>query len=242
MDEILSPGLVKDYCPNGLQVEGREEVGRLVLGVTASRALIEAAVAAEADGILVHHGIYWKGDNPCCVGPLKGRLSPLIRHDINLFAYHLPLDIHESVGNNAQLAARFDWQIEETLMADGTPNLLWCGRAPGLDTVQALADQLTIGLGREALVLGDAQAALGKIAWCTGGAHRYLAHAHAAGASAFVTGEVSESTFHMAQELGVACIAAGHHATERFGVQALGEHLQKRHSIEVRYIEIDNPV
>lgn len=242
MNEVLCPHLVKDYCPNGLQVEGRTEVQRIILGVTASKAVIDAAVTAKADAILVHHGIFWKGDDPCCVGMLKARMAPLIQYDINLFAYHLPLDIHESLGNNAQLASRLNWQVQETLSAGGVPDLLWCGEAAGVDTVQGLADQLTQHLGRQAIVLGDAQAALGKIAWCTGAAHRFLHDAYLAGATAFVTGEVSEPTYHMAQELGIACIAAGHHATERYGVQALGERLAKLHGVTVEFIDSDNPI
>jgi dinuclear metal center YbgI/SA1388 family protein len=242
IDEILAPNLVKDYCPNGLQVEGREEVQKVILGVTASKALIEAAVEADADAVLVHHGIFWKGDDPRCVGVLKARLAPLLQHDINLFAYHLPLDIHESVGNNAQLAARLNWQVQSTLMVGGIPDLLWCGEAPGIDTVQGLADQLSAYLGREALVLGEPRMHLGNIAWCTGAAHRYLLEAKAAGATAFVTGEVSEPTFHLARELGVACIAAGHHATERYGVQALGERLAKLHNVSLEFVDIENPI
>lgn len=242
INEMLNPNLVKDYCPNGLQVEGREQIKRMVLGVTASRALIDAAVQAKADAILVHHGIFWKGDDPCCVGMLKRRLAPLIQNDINLFAYHLPLDIHESVGNNAQLAVHLGWEVQETLAAGGVPDLIWCGRAIGVQTVQALADQLSHYLGHQALVLGDSATKLGKIAWCTGAAHRYLPQAYAAGASVFVTGEVSEPTLHVARELGIACIAAGHHATERYGVQALGEYLAKMHDLEVQFVDIKNPI
>lgn len=242
INEILCPHLVKDYCPNGLQVEGRDQISRVVLGVTASKAVIEAAVAAKADAILVHHGIFWKGDDPCCVGMLKGRVAPLLAHDINLFAYHLPLDIHASLGNNAQLASRLNWQVQTALSAGGVPDLLWCGHTDDVQTVQGLADQLSHSLGRLALVLGDAQAPLGKFAWCTGAAHRFLHDAYLAGATAFVTGEVSEPTYHMAQELGVACIAAGHHATERYGVQALGERLAKLHGLTVQFVDSENPI
>ena len=237
LDEILDAGRFRDYCPNGLQVEGRAQVRRLVCGVTASQALLEAALAAGADALLVHHGYFWRGEDGRITGTRRARLKTLLENDINLFAYHLPLDAHAELGNNAQLARRMGWTVEGRF-ADQDVGFLGCKKG----TAAGLADQLAQKLGRQPLLVGDAARPINRIAWCSGGAQGYFEQAIAAGADVYVSGEISEQTTHLAQESGVPYIAAGHHATERYGVQAVGAHLAERFGIESRYVEIENPV
>lgn len=230
----------RDYCPNGLQVQGRGQIRLLVSGVTASLALLRRAAELGADAVLVHHGYFWRGEDPRVIGQKQARLKLLLAADINLLAYHLPLDAHPEWGNNAQLGARLGLQAEGRFGEDG---IGWLGQAgAGLHTVGELAQRVQDVLGRTPLLIGDPQAALRKVAWCTGGAQGYLGDAIDAGASCYLSGEISEPTVHLARESGVAYLACGHHATERYGVQALGEHLAQRFSIEHRFIDIDNPV
>lgn len=231
----------RDYCPNGLQVEGRMEIGTLVTGVTASLALIEAAVDAGADAILVHHGYFWRGEDARVVGPKQRRLKLLLGHDINLFAYHLPLDAHPQLGNNAQLAQQLGLEADGRFGEDG---LGWLGHASdeGLHTVGDLARVVEECLGRAPTLIGDASRPAGRIAWCTGAAQNMLGDAIAAGASVYLSGEISEPVVHLAREGGVAYLACGHHATERYGVQALGRHAAERFGIAHRFIDIPNPV
>jgi len=229
----------RDYCPNGLQVAGRDEVRTLVSGVSASMALLEAAAEAGADTILVHHGYFWKNEEPCVTGVKRARLKFLLDHDINLLAYHLPLDAHPELGNNAQLARLLGFELEGWF---GEQSIAAYGKLSQAVTLEELAQRITQSLNREPLVIGAANAQIRRVAWCTGAAQDMLEQAVALGVDAFVTGEVSERTVHMAQETGVAFIAAGHHATERYGIQALGEHLARRFGISHRYIDIDNPV
>lgn len=240
LDDLLQAGRFKDYGPNGLQVEGRASVQRLVTGVTASRALIEAAIDADADAILVHHGLFWRGQDGRVVGWMKQRLALLLRHDINLLAYHLPLDAHPELGNNAQLAARLGWVTqgyfgEQNLGCIGVPI-----RPEPLDGPR-LAAQLELELKRPVTLVNTAQTAIQKIAWCSGAAQSYFEAAVAAGADAFVTGEISEPQAHLARECGVAYLACGHHATERWGVAAVGEHLASQLGLHHQFIDIDNP-
>jgi len=237
LDGLLDAARFRDYCPNGLQVEGRDEVRRIVCGVTASQALVDAAVAADADALLVHHGWFWRGEEGRIVGFRRARLKALLARDISLFAYHLPLDAHAELGNNAQLALRMGWAVNGRF---GEQDVGFLGRTEG--TAQDLAGKLALSLGRSPLLVGDAARPLRRIAWCSGGAQGYFEQAIATGADAYVSGEISEQTAHLALESGVPYIAAGHHATERYGVQALGTHLAGRFGIECRYIEIDNPV
>lgn len=241
LEQALDITRFRDYCPNGLQVEGRPVIRRLVTGVTASLALIEAAVAAEADAILVHHGYFWRGEDARVVGIKQKRLKLLLTHDINLFAYHLPLDMHPEFGNNAQFGRRLSLLAESRFGEDG---IGWLGTMddPAVRTAGDLVRLIAQRLGREPLLIGDAERSLGKIGWCTGAAQNMLADAIAAGASVYLSGEISEPTVHLAREAGVAYIACGHHATERYGVQALGEHVGERFGIEHRFIEIANPV
>jgi dinuclear metal center YbgI/SA1388 family protein len=231
----------RDFCPNGLQVEGRARIKTLVTGVTASVALIEAAVGLKADAILVHHGYFWRGEDARVVGPKHKRLKLLLAHDINLYAYHLPLDMHPAMGNNAQLAAQLGLVADGRFGEDG---LGWLGAAadPALKTVADLANLIETRLGRPPLVIGDPAQALGRVGWCTGAAQNLLADAIAAGAATYLSGEISEPTVHLAREAGVTYVACGHHATERYGVQALGAHLAEQFSIAHRFIEIPNPV
>jgi len=231
----------RDYCPNGLQVQGRPRVARLLTGVTASLALIEAAVEQGADAILVHHGYFWRGEDPCVVGQKQRRLKLLLQHDINLLAYHLPLDMHAQWGNNVQLAQRLGLLAHARFGAD---DLGWLGHAtdPTLRTVGDLARLVEQRLGRVPLLIGDPAQALGQVGWCTGAAQNLLAAAVAAGASVYLSGEISEPTVHLARESGVAYLACGHHATERYGVQALGRHLAQKFSLQHAFVDIDNPV
>jgi dinuclear metal center YbgI/SA1388 family protein len=239
--QTLDINRFRDYCPNGLQVEGRMQIKTLVTGVTASLALIEAAVDAGADAILVHHGYFWRGEDARVVGPKQRRLKLLLGHDINLFAYHLPLDAHPQLGNNAQLAQQLGLTDDGRFGEDG---LGWLGRASdvGLRTVGDLAREIETRLGRIPMLVGDASLPLTRIAWCTGAAHGMLADAIAAGANVYLSGEISEPVVHLAREAGVAYLACGHHATERYGVQALGGHIAERFGITHRFIDIPNPV
>ncbi|WP_132258497.1 Nif3-like dinuclear metal center hexameric protein [Paucimonas lemoignei] len=238
--QLLNIARFRDYCPNGLQVEGRDHIGSIVSGVTASQALIEAAVDAGADAILVHHGYFWRGEDARIVGIKQRRIARLLKHDLNLFAYHLPLDMHPELGNNAQLARQLGLQADGRF---GEDELGWLGRAPvDVATVGDLARLVETALGRAPQVIGDPAQPLGRIGWCTGAAQNMLGDAISAGATAYLSGEISEPTVHLARETGVAYLACGHHATERYGVQALGEHLAEHFGISHRFIDIPNPV
>ncbi len=237
-DGLLQPERFKDYGPNGLQVEGKPTIERLVSGVTASRALIEAAIEARADAIFVHHGLFWRGQDGRVVGWMKERLRLLLAHDINLFAYHLPLDAHPELGNNAQLGRVLGWQADQRF---GEQDLGFVADAPFADA-HALAAHVRQALGRQVtLVPGAGERAIRRVAWCTGGAQGFFEAAIAAGADAFVTGEISEPQAHLARETGVAFLAAGHHATERYGAPAVAAHIAAQQGLEHRFIEIDNP-
>ncbi|GAA5179254.1 Nif3-like dinuclear metal center hexameric protein [Niveibacterium umoris] len=239
LDDLLGAPRIKDYCPNGLQVEGRAEIRRLVCGVTASLSLIEAAIRLGADGLLVHHGYFWRGEDPRVVATRRKRLAALISHDLNLFAYHLPLDVHPDLGNNAQLARVMGWLPEGRF---GEQDVGMIGRIEAPATLTHVARSIAARLGREPLVVGESAEPIQRIAWCTGAAQSMFEAAIAAGAELFVSGEVSEPTVHLARESGVPYIAAGHHATERYGVHALGAHLASQFGLHCEFIDIDNPV
>lgn len=242
LDTILQPGNFRDYCPNGLQVEGRGEVQRLATGVTASQALLDEAIDWGADAILVHHGYFWKGEAEPVVGMKRRRLGALLAADVSLLAYHLPLDAHPELGNNARLGQLLGL-LDMELLDPGDPVSVGnIGRLPTAAPVAALCQALESLTGRPTLHIGDRQDTVQKVAWCTGAAQSYIELAVAAGAEVFVTGEASEQTVHIAREEGIHFIAAGHHATERYGVQALGEHLAENFPLEHRFIDIDNPV
>ena len=237
-DALLQPERFKDYGPNGLQVEGRSEIGRIVSGVTASRALIEAAIEAGADAIFVHHGLFWRGMDGRITGWLKERIRLLLAHDINLFAYHLPLDAHAELGNNAQLGARLGVQGQA---AFGEQNLGWLADVDFADAA-ALAEHVQSVLGRKVTLAGlQEHKPIRKLAWCTGGAQGFFESAIAAGADAYITGEISEPQMHLAREMGVSFMAAGHHATERYGAPAVAAHVAQECGLEHRFIDIDNP-
>lgn len=240
LEQTLDITRFRDYCPNGLQVEGKVDIAKIVTGVTASLALIEAAIAEGADAILVHHGYFWRGEDQRVIGTKHRRLKLLLAQNVNLFAYHLPLDMHPEFGNNAQLGNRLGLTAESRF---GEDDLGWLGSADAsVRTVGDLASVVTQRLGREPLVIGEMDQPLGRVGWCTGAAHSLLGDAISAGATAFLSGEISEPTVHLARESGVAYLACGHHATERYGVQALGDHLATRFGIHHRFIEIGNPV
>lgn len=241
IEMLLEPKRFRDYCPNGLQVAGKQDVQTLVSGVTASRALIEAAIAHEADAILVHHGYFWKGEDPCITGMKQDRLKLLLEHDINLFAYHLPLDAHPLLGNNVQLAQVLDITVEGTLDTV-EPAIVYHGRLAEPMSLEALNLKVETELGRTPMSLLGHNRAMETVAWCTGAAQGYIEQAAMAGFDVFLSGEVSEQTTHSVRELGINYIAAGHHATERYGVKALGEHLAQTLGIEHHFIDIDNPV
>lgn len=239
-NQLLQPQLFKDYCPNGLQVEGRAEIKKIISGVTASRAFIEAAIAEGGDTLLVHHGLFWRGQDGSVTGWMKQRLALLLAHDINLLAYHLPLDAHEQWGNNAMLGQHMGWQ---TLERFGDQRLGWLGSPfNGVTDPSALQTELENKLGRAAVaVIPDATRPVKRIAWCTGGAQSWFEDAIAAGADAFVTGEISEPQAHLARETGVAFFACGHHATERYGAPALAAHVASVLGLAHGFIDIGNP-
>ena len=239
LDRLLEPAKFRDYCPNGLQVEGRAEVRRIVAGVTASQALLDAAVAVQADAVLVHHGYFWRGEDGRITGMRKRRLATLIENDISLLAYHLPLDAHPTLGNNAQWAAVLGWQVQGRF---GEQDIGWVGTLPQPQTVAELATGLTGALGRAPLVIGEPARPISRLAWCSGGAQGYFEQAVALGVDAYLSGEISEQTVHLARESGVAYFAAGHHATERFGAQALALHLAEHCGLDCRFVDVDNPV
>lgn len=240
-DRFLNAARIADYCPNGLQVEGRPQVRRIVSGVTASQALLDAAVEAEADVVLVHHGYFWKGEDARVTGMKRRRLQTLLGHDISLLAYHLPLDLHPEVGNNVQLARQLEITVEGPL-DPGNPKVVGLlGSLAEPMTARDFARRVQEVLGREPLLVEGA-GMVRRIGWCTGGGQGYIDDAIAAGVDLFLTGEASEQTFHSARENGVSFIAAGHHATERYGVQALGDYLARRFAIEHLFIDCPNPV
>ncbi len=235
-DDYLAVDSFSDYCPNGLQVEGRASVKRLISGVSANLDLIDAAIEQEADAILVHHGYFWKGEAQPLVGYKAQRIRRLMQHDISLLAYHLPLDAHLTVGNNAQLGMQMGWVVT------GQDDLLWLGELRQPTSVDQVIDEIGNTIDSNPLLIYGGDHQVQRLAWCTGAAQSEIEKAAAHGADLFVSGEISEQTVHLAKELGVHYIAAGHHATERYGVQALGDLLAGRFNIEHEYIEIDNPV
>ena len=239
LEQYLEVARFRDYSPNGLQVEGRASIARIVTGVTASVALLEAAVETGADAVLVHHGYFWRGEDARIIGTRRRRIGLLIEHDISLFAVHLPLDGHQEVGNNVMLARVLGFRVEGHF---GEQDIGHFGELDDAGTLAELAASVSRRLKRDPLVIGDPSRAVRRVAWCTGAAQSYFEDAVRLGVDVYLTGEVSEHTVHLARESGVAFIAAGHHATERYGVQALGDHLANRFGIEHRFVDIDNPV
>ncbi len=243
-NNLLQPQRFKDYCPNGLQVEGATQISRLALAVTANQAAIDAAIAWGAQALLVHHGLMWKGEDGTVLGHRKTRLAAALKADLNILAYHLPLDAHPTLGNNAQLGQLLGLHEMTPLDGDG---VLVAGQLATPCSASEFTAQVSTRLGREALLIGDAHKPLRRMAWCTGGGGSYFEAAMAAGGvsgkiDAFLTGEASEQHVHIARECGVPLILAGHHATERYGVQAVGAALAAQLGIEANYFEIDSPL
>jgi dinuclear metal center YbgI/SA1388 family protein len=238
LDSLLEVSRFKDYGPNGLQVEGKPTIRKIVSGVTASMDLIQAAIHSQADAIIVHHGLFWRGQDGRLTGWMKKRVAALMAHDINLFAYHLPLDAHPSLGNNVQWGKRLGLAADQRF---GEQDLGCIGDAPENLELPALSQMLAESLGRTpTMVPGDGRA-IKRIAWCSGGAQSYFEAAIAAGADVFMTGEISEPQAHYARETGVAYLACGHHASERYGAQALGKKVAHDFALEHEFIDIDNP-
>ena len=247
--DVLQVARFRDYCPNGLQVQGKDRITRIIAGVTASEALLRAAIERKADAVLVHHGWFWKNEDPRVIGARRKRLALALGHELNLLAYHLPLDAHPVWGNNAQLARVLGLEADMTAGAagpapvtGGQDGLMWVGTAPGVATLGALAQRVEQRLGRQPLVIGAPEMPVGRVVWCTGAAQGMLQDAVDLGATVYITGEASEPTTHLARETGTGFIGAGHHATERYGVQALGEAIAHQFGIEVSFVDIDNPV
>ena len=245
LNALLQPERFKDYGPNGLQVEGQLQVKKIVSGVTASLALIEAAVAAQADAIFVHHGLFWRGQEGTVTGWMKKRLALLLAHDINLYAYHLPLDAHPELGNNAQLGLKLGLRaFDDPSGRFGEQSLGFLGQrldGGSFQNAQELEDHIKKVLNRPVALVDSARVAIKNIAWCTGGAQAYFEAAIAAGADAFITGEISEPQAHYARECGVAFLACGHHASERYGAPAVAAHVAAQFGLAHEFIDIDNP-
>jgi dinuclear metal center YbgI/SA1388 family protein len=237
LDRLLPPAAIDDYCPNGLQIEGRCEVRRVVTGVTASQALIDAAIAAGADALLVHHGVFWRGESGRLTGWRRARVAALLGADINLFAYHLPLDVHPELGNNTRFGMQLGFTRTGSLDRAG---LIAIGHAEPALPLGQVVDRIEAMLGRAPLVIGSLDRPIRRVGWCPGGGQRFIEDA-APHVDLFVTGEISEQTVHVARECAVALVGAGHHASERYGVQAVGNHLASELGLEHLFIDIDNP-
>ncbi|MFN4264118.1 MAG: Nif3-like dinuclear metal center hexameric protein [Aquabacterium sp.] len=238
LDNLLEVSRFKDYGPNGLQVEGKATIRKVVSGVTASMDLIQAAIHAQTDAIIVHHGLFWRGQDGRLTGWMKKRVAALMAHDINLFAYHLPLDAHPSLGNNAQWGKRLGLAADQRF---GDQDLGFIGDAPEGIELDTLVAQVTQTMGRKPVVVPGDSRTIKRIAWCSGGAQGYFEPAIAAGADVFLTGEISEPQTHYARETGVTFMACGHHASERFGAQAVGKKIAHDYGLEHEFIDIDNP-
>lgn len=239
---LLKPEQFGDYCPNGLQLEGRSEVQKIVTGVTACKALIDAAVSEKADLLLVHHGYFWRGEEQTITGIKKARIATLLEHDLSLMAYHLPLDVHSEFGNNVQLAKVLGFEIEGDMGKQNNHPIGLIGRLPKPLSFSEFKALLETKLIRTPLAVPGQSSVISTVAWCTGAAQNHIDLAIAAGVDAYITGEVSEPTVHIARESGIHFFSAGHHATERYGVQALGAYLAEKFDLQHQFIDIDNPV
>ncbi|MCW8995771.1 MAG: Nif3-like dinuclear metal center hexameric protein [Psychromonas sp.] len=242
LDQLLEIHQFKDYCPNGLQIEGVEQVKKIITGVTANQALIDIAIEKNADAILVHHGFFWKGESQEIVGMKYKRIKALIENGINLYAYHLPLDVHPELGNNAQLAKLL-------AITDRRPLEPWDKRSVGrvgkfeqFISPQVLSERIEAALSRQPLHIDGGKEEIKSIAWCTGGGQDYISIAAEQGIDAFISGEISERTVHIAREMGIHYYAAGHHATERYGVRELGDWIESEFELDVEFVDINNPV
>jgi dinuclear metal center YbgI/SA1388 family protein len=236
---LLQPERFSDYCPNGLQVEGKQEIKHIVTGVTASLELLQAALQANADAVLVHHGYFWRGENLAITGIKKRRIQFLLQHDINLFAYHLPLDAHAELGNNVMLAKQLGLNVTGKT---GEKEMLLLAELSAPHMLQTFANLIEAKLNRKPQVIGDLNKPVRTVALCTGAAQGYIEQAVAANVDVYISGEISEQTVHVARESGMSYISAGHHATERYGILELGKHLAQKFGLEHTFIDIDNPV
>ncbi|MDK1287106.1 Nif3-like dinuclear metal center hexameric protein [Pseudoalteromonas umbrosa] len=242
LTELLKPFQISDFCPNGLQVEGKSEIKKIITGVTASQALIDVAIEKQADAILVHHGYFWKGEDQPITGMKKRRIQSLLAHDINLLAYHLPLDVHPELGNNAQLGQLLDLIVERPLEPWNKSSVAVKGKLKTPMTTDEFAQLIENKLDRAPLMNQAGEHKIETIAWCTGGGQSFIDLAASQGIDAYLTGEASEQTIHSSNEQGIHFFAAGHHATERYGVKALGEYLADKYDLDVEFVDINNPV
>lgn len=242
LELFLKSNQYSDYAPNGIQVEGKESIKRIATAVTASDEVISEAVSWQADALLVHHGYFWRGENPVITGMKRQRIAKILSHDMTLFAYHLPLDCHEELGNNACLAKLFSLQSVKTHTVSNTPGLLWSGLLSSPLSGDECAQLIAKQLGRAPLHLLGTDKRIHSIALCSGGAQDYIQDAAQLGVDAYLSGEVSERTYYQAKELGIHYYSCGHHATERYGIQALANHLASRFDLDHLFIDTNNPV
>jgi len=243
LNTLLSESMIKDYCPNGLQIQGKNDIKKIVTGVTATQALIEQAIAKKADALLVHHGFFWKNESYAIKGMKHQRIKALLANDINLLVYHLPLDAHVELGNNAQLGQLLSINNIKPLANLKPLGIVMQGDFTEEVSAATLSENISTTLQRQCLhIAPSTNKKIKTIAWCTGGGQGYIEAAAEQGIDAFITGEASEQTTHIAREMNIHFFAAGHHATERYGIKALGAHLQQKFDLAVEFIDIDNPV
>lgn len=242
LQNFLAVANFDDYAPNGMQIEGKFEIRRICTAVTASLDVIREAVAKQADALLVHHGYFWRGENPVICGMKYQRIANLIEHHISLFAYHLPLDCHPTLGNNACLAKMFNLTDIKMHKVGKIANLLWSGKLTEPLTAKFFTEQLKLKLGREPIHIGNPDSLIKSIALCSGAAQDYIEDAKALGVDAYLSGEISERTFYQAEELGINYFSGGHHATERYGIQELGQHLANQFGLWHHFIDSANPI
>lgn len=241
LSQFLNVELIKDYCPNGLQVEGQPTIRKIVTGVTASQALVDQAAAMGADMLLVHHGYFWKGEPQTIVGLKKNRIKTLLTNDINLVGYHLPIDVHPEVGNNNQLGKQLEIENIRPSAGFNPVGIVYQGQLKVPMTVVEFEQHLSNKLNRPALAVSAGNRLITSVAWCTGGGQSFIDQAAEIGIDAFISGEISEQTVHSARELGIHFFSAGHHATERYGIKSLGEHIKAKFEVAVEFVDIDNP-
>lgn len=242
LQTLLACDRYSDYAPNGLQIEGRATIKRICTAVTASQFIISRAAAMQADALLVHHGYFWRGEDPAMTGMKRRRIGQLMKEDISLYAYHLPLDCHPELGNNACLGQLLGVREITTHQGGKTPNLLWSGTLPEALTAGELSAHIDQKLKREPLHVSGTEKPIKRVAWCSGAAQDFIEEAHQLGVDAYLSGEISERTFYQAHELEMHYFSCGHHATERYGIQALGQHLVERFDLQHQFIDSDNPV
>ncbi len=242
LNSLLRPNDFRDYCPNGLQVEGASSIHKLITGVTASQEFLDAAIAEGADAVLVHHGYFWQGEKSEITGIKKQRLKKLLENDISLLAYHLPLDAHSQYGNNTQLGELLGFKLIEDLYPRFKSKVGVTGNVIDPCSPKEMIQRIESKLNRMPFHVPGKSKMIETIAWCTGSAQNSIEQAHELGVDAYLTGEVSEQTVHFAREAGIHFFAAGHHATERYGVQAVGNYLAQKYEIEHTFVDIENPV